>query len=33
MDMRRDLINNPEFRYSILKMVSNNMLELKNGTA
>jgi len=33
MDMRRDLINNPEFRYSILQLISNNMLELNNGTA
>ena len=32
LDMRRDLINNPEFRYSILQLVSNNMLELNNGT-
>jgi hypothetical protein len=32
LDMRRDLINNPEFRYSILQLVSNNMLELTNGT-
>jgi len=33
LDMRRDLINNPEFRYAVLQMVSNKMLELKNGTA
>lgn len=32
LDMRRDLINNPEFRYSILQLVSNKMLELNNGT-
>lgn len=32
LDMRRDLIENPEFRYSILQLVSNNMLELTNGT-
>ena len=32
LDMRRDLINNPEFRYSILQLVSNNMLELNNGS-
>jgi hypothetical protein len=33
LDMRRDLINNPEFKYSILQLVSNKMLELTNGTA
>jgi hypothetical protein len=33
LDMRRDLITNPEFRYAVLQMVSNKMLELKNGTA
>jgi hypothetical protein len=27
LDMRTDLINSPEFRYSILQLVSNNMLE------
>lgn len=32
LDMRRDLIENPDFRYSILQLVSNNMLELNNGT-
>jgi hypothetical protein len=32
LDMRTDLINSPEFRYSILQLVSNNMLELNNGT-
>lgn len=32
LDMRRDIINNPEFRYSILQLVSNNMTELKNGS-
>jgi hypothetical protein len=33
LDMRRDLIDNPEFKYSILQLVSNKMLELTNGTA
>jgi hypothetical protein len=33
MDLRRDLIDNPEFKYSILQLVSNKMLELSNGTA
>lgn len=32
LDMRKDLINNPEFRYSILQLISNNMSELRNGT-
>jgi hypothetical protein len=33
MDLRRDLMDNPEFKYSILQLVSNKMLELSNGTA
>ena len=33
VDIRRDLINNPEFKYNILQLISNNMIELNNGTA